>query len=181
MTTTKSRTKADVTFHSDGFREGRPAVNVKVHNGRHPLPIDLMQTSDDGGVTFYTVTTDPEFTWDWIDENLTDEESNAYFEMVCSEAWERLQEAAVEIFGPGVKVYSEGRSGGWAVVHGIKDFESWDAIDLGKWQRFEQAARELADDIPYQFATSVYFNVYEAREVTSDPNQPALFPREDNA
>lgn len=70
---------------------------------------------------------------------------------------------AEECFGPGVKVYSEGRSGGWAIVDGLPPFDSWDAVMVAKWTRFAKWAGEVVDDIPYITMSTVCLNVYEQR------------------
>lgn len=54
--------------------------------------------------------------------------------------WEDVQETAEHYLGE-VKVWQEGRSGGWLVVDGLPEIESWDAIQLSKWARFEKAVR----------------------------------------
>ena len=52
--------------------------------------------------------------------------------------WEDAEATARDIFGDkSLKVYSEGRSGGWLVVEGLPDIEYWDAIMLGKWRSLE--------------------------------------------
>lgn len=161
--------KSDVTFHREGFGEGRPAVNVKVPSGLPKLPLELGQSSDDDGTTWQVSRTDPGFTAEWID-GLGDRDLNGWFEAACESGWEYLQTLAEEVFGPGVKVYSEGRSSGWAIVDGIADFDSWNAVDLSRWLRFEKLAREAADDIPRQMVELIYFNVWETRnDVPPDP------------
>lgn len=160
----KTYRKTDVEFHREGYAgPGVPAVNVKVPFGRTTLPLDLGGYSDDGGVTVHTMRTDPEFTWDWIDEHLTDDDLNFAFEFACMAGWEYLRDEAKEIFGDHVTVYSEGRSSGWAIVNGLKDFDSWDAVDLGRWRRFALIARAYADDIPRQMVEGIYMNEWEHR------------------
>lgn len=61
-----------------------------------------------------------------------------------------------------VQVYSEGRSGGWCVVHGLPEIEEWDAIALGRWARFEKGVKLIADEeYPYQFVWNLAVNVFE--------------------
>lgn len=61
-----------------------------------------------------------------------------------------------------VNVHSAGRSGGWCVVSGLPDIESWDAIALGEWRRFDKFVRSIAhDDYPYRFIWDLHVNVYE--------------------
>jgi hypothetical protein len=63
---------------------------------------------------------------------------------------------------PVAKVYSDGRSGGWLVVHGLPDVETWDAIALGRWAKFNKMIRDLVDEgYPYDFVWHLHVNVYE--------------------
>jgi hypothetical protein len=163
----RTYSKEDVEFHSDGFEPGKPAVNVKVdlYLRRVPLPLDLGSYSDDGGKTFTAVRTDPAFDHDWIEEHITDEQGDSFFQFACEDGWEQLQSAAEEVWGTGVKVYSEGRSGGWAIVDNLPPFDSWDARELGRWRRFERLSRGIADDIPRTIVDMIYANVWQpARE-----------------
>ena len=84
-------------------------------------------------------------------------------------AWEELQDQARETFGAlgyTVKVWSEGRSGGWAVVEGLPSFErdpdgaGWDDDDhaddpwredgelLAAWSEFVRDCRIAVDGYP---------------------------------
>jgi hypothetical protein len=141
--------KQDVKFHSDGYRPSRPAVNVKVHRGIEDVDFKQFHADADEG-----------FTLAWVQEHVSDERLNDAFNWACERGFERLQEAAQAIFGSGVKVWAEGRSGGWAVVEGLPDFDSWDAIALTRWARFEQYAKAEADDVPYAMVDDLCFNVY---------------------
>lgn len=162
------RTKADIEFHSDGFGSWnrKPAVNVKVYKSIDSvkLPLDLGRVSKDGGKTFETVKTDPGFTHEWIENQPV--EYDGYFWSACDSGWDDLQEVVTEIYGKTlygnpVKVFSEGRQGGWAVISGInEDVESWNAVDLAKWRKFAKAARTIADNIPRATLELIYFNEY---------------------
>jgi hypothetical protein len=158
------RSKSDVEFHRDNFGPERPAVNVKIYADwrRVPLPLDFGRVSDDQGKTWTEVRSDPGFTVDWIEAHVSEGAFETFYQLACENGWEYLQTIAEEIYGSGVTVYSEGRSGGWAVVDGIEDdVDSWDAIELGKWRRFAKAAREIADDVPRAALDGLYANVYE--------------------
>ena len=89
----------------------------------------------DGGVTWQDSKTDPRFTVEWVEENTSDVEMGEWFEVACTVGWEQVEELALEIFGRyGVRrrdVRQDGRSGGWCVVEGLSDVESWDAVMLG--------------------------------------------------
>lgn len=108
--------KSDIEFHSEGYgRRNRPAVNVKVYH---------FQTDWKVADTFH------------CSEEIAQQALNFSFESAQSRFWEDAQDRAEEIWGRGVKVYSEGRSGGWLIVDGIgEDVESWDAIAVSQWGR----------------------------------------------
>jgi hypothetical protein len=161
------KSKEDIEFHSDGYRPGNPAVNVKVYDSISSvkLPICLGGSHPAGKPEeFKWHYTEPEFTADWVEEHLTDEEYWDYFNMACELGWEELQNIADDIWQDTwhhPKVYSEGRSGGWAVVHNLPDVESWDAIMLAKWRKFSRIAKATAEYIPEQVMTTIYFNRFE--------------------
>lgn len=166
------RTKADVEFHSEGWaHDPRPAVNVKVRGfweNEIRLPIVLSRVKEKGETKFKDVWTDPGFTVEWIRENLSDDDFNSFFWQTCGDGWEYLNIAAREIWGNHVKVYSEGKHDGWAVVEGInQDVDSWDAAYLSKWRAFAKIARATADDIHRSTVESIYFNCYQTREVAN--------------
>lgn len=157
----KIRTKDDIEFHG-----GKPAVNVKVDTYlRHvKLPICLGGVSTRIGSQITWQYTEPEFTAEWVEENLDYEAIQFYFDNACEEGWQQLQDLADAIwletwYAP--KVWSEGRSGGWAVVDGLPDVEDWNAVMLSKWRRFAKYAREVADDVPTQVMTTIYLNRWE--------------------
>ncbi len=163
------RTKADIEFHSDGYghQHSKPAVNVKVY-----------KSMAEGFREFSKATPDmhPDFTEEWIDENLSDEEVNSYWEFAVERAWEFLEDDAQEIFDTHVKVYSEGRSGGWAIVDGInQDVDSWDAIEFSKWKKFAKYARDHADGIMYDIVDGIYYNKFEDwRDERSESYAPEI-------
>ncbi len=64
------------------------------------------------------------------------------FQFAQERFWEDTQEWAKECFGPGVEVWSAGRSGGWAVVEGLLDLDGWNAIQVGKWAKFAKICRQ---------------------------------------
>jgi len=105
---------------------------------------------------------DPRYTWDWIDEHLSDDEREYWCQWACTHELECATDYARELWGNHVTVHTEGRSGGWAIVDGLnQDVDTWDAIAFSKWQRFERYCAALVDDTLYQYATLIYFNVFE--------------------
>lgn len=138
--------KCDIEYH------GRhPAVNVRVYKWLEDGYRDFLK---------YTEDVEPAFTVDWIHENVPEDVLDRMFWQECGDGWEMIQQDAEEFFGRGVKVYSEGRCGGWAIIDSIRadDVESWDAIALGKWARFSRYAKAAADDVMYRIVDRIYMN-----------------------
>ncbi len=159
--------KEDIEYHYDMGRS-RPAVNVKVYGRIQDvkLPFCTGVMKDVGETEFKEYYSHPEFTHEWIEEHISDDELNNAFDWACQCEWEWLSDEAERIFGPGHKVYSEGRSGGWAVVHPItsSDVESWDAIELNKWKEFSKTAKATAAYIPNRIVEDIYYNYFEEWE-----------------
>lgn len=132
-----------------------PVVNVKVD--AFGLERHIPEVADDTG--------NAGFDDAWWDRNVDDDVLSWAFESACERGWELLQSDAEHIFGPHVKVYSRGRSEGWAYLdpHTVPDFDSWDAVMLAKWAKFCRIARDIADDVPYQMVWIIAVNVYERR------------------
>lgn len=148
----RTYTKEDVTFHSEGFGRSRPAVNIKVRGYWRDVPLPNPE---------YDIT-NPAFSHEWIEENLSEDALADYFWLACESELEYYEGYAQEIFNdPKLKLYTEGRSGGWAVIDGIEDTDEWNAIDLAKWRKFERVGRELADGIPAQMLSLIYINRFE--------------------
>jgi hypothetical protein len=137
--------KSDVTIRRAvyGSDASGPAINVKFYGNfpRHELAA-YFKVADDAPELDKAL----EYAWD----------------TECEQFWESAQDslnfamlgdaAAGELKPSGTKdspytVYSAGRSGGWLVVEGLPDVESWDAVMLGKWARFEKLIRQ---DIEYR-------------------------------
>ena len=132
--------KSEMKFHGVGYGSSIvPAVNVKVDR----FDPDLSEF--------------PGMTREYIQGADSD---GGWFNLACGDGFEWLQEEAIRIFGPGVKVYSEGRNGGWAIVDGLPDFESWDAIQVSRWARFARVARGIADAVPEVMADLIYHNKF---------------------
>jgi len=168
----KLRNKDDIEYHSKGFGSTIPAVNVKVYD-----------SLANGFRKFvkYESPFDPEFTEEWIEENISEETLNREWEFACEQGWEELQELACDIYGDQkiedrsgrhyrYRVYSTGRSGGWAYIDGINhDVDSWDAIEFSKWKRFAERARIIADHVMFSVVWSAYYNHFEiAKEEEHD-------------
>lgn len=127
---TKRYNKDSVEFHNESYRPSYPAVNVKVYS--FPSAYQIIEKTP--------------YLKDLEDqdeaEKLAEHASEIAFETACELFWnEYAQEIANEHFPEHVKVYSQGRSNGWLIVDGLKDFSEWNAIDLRRWQGFENAIK----------------------------------------
>lgn len=162
--TIRKKEDVQITYHN-GVGDRSPMVNVKVYGSVSsvPLPLELDASFPAGRPDLLTTHySDPGFTHEWIEENVSDDEMSEWFYFACESGFEWLQDEASRIFDNyNVTVYSAGRSGGWAVVEGLPEIEEWDAIMLSKWKRFANVAEEVTDDIPRSIVGLIYSNVYE--------------------
>lgn len=167
-----ARNKRIYTREDVETRSGHPCVNVKVYGSTRSVKLPMClcgsRPADQPDTPIVWEYTDPEFTHAWIEEHSNDSQADGAFALACESGWETIHEDAREIFGVHVKVYSEGRSGGWAVVHGLPDIDTWDAIMLGKWRKFERYAKLTASDVPRLMVDDFYFNNFLTREVAID-------------
>ena len=117
---TTGYTKDDVKMHREGYGFTRtPAINVKFYGH-----IDPELVADRLGCSLPRAETCLQYAGETLAE-------------MAEDFWDDI---ARDIFGDEslkVKVYSEGRSGGWLIVKGLPDIEYWDAIMLGKWRSLE--------------------------------------------
>ena len=143
--------------------QGLPMINVK-----HHFWWDAICARYRGEGKPHECSDDEDF-WDWAD-NLAEEASRGYNEshpFYAAEywaregGWETATEDAKEIFDDHVQVYSEGRSGGWLVVHGIGTPDEWDTEDMARWEQYEQYVKATVDGLDYDFVGLLYINFYE--------------------
>jgi hypothetical protein len=112
--------KSDVTVR---YERGvyRPAINVKVYK----LGLDAGTLADERKCARATAEQALQFAFDSQQQQF----------------WEQIEETAREIFGSHIRVFSDGRSSGWLVLHNLPDVETWDAVALGKFAKFEKLVR----------------------------------------
>ena len=122
--------KSDVETRYNYGQGHIPCINVKLYRGRDSTPeMDVDDIAEHFGCDRDTAERAAEY---------CDESAREQF-------WEEIPDTAKEIF-PGCEVYSDGRSGGWLVVHNLPDVESWNAVTLGKWAKL---CRIVRDEIKY--------------------------------
>ena len=139
--------KEDVKLHNDGGTGGPyyPAVNVKVYGG-FPSEDEIAARF---GCSLETARKAGEWAYDSHQEQF----------------WRDAEDDAINCFGNGVKVYSAGRMGGWAIVEGLPPVEAWDAVLLAKWRRFE---KWLHENIDYLCSKAAVYETIEANEWAID-------------
>ena len=144
-----SYTKDDVEMHREGYGYTRtPAINVKFYGYIDPDKVaDRLGCSPERAETClqYAGTT------------------------LADMFWDDAEDIARDIFGDkSLKVYSEGRSGGWLVVKGLPDIEYWDAIILGKWRSLEV---RLQNEVKYIGKFDHVIDLIEANEWHVEPEE----------
>lgn len=162
---TGNRWAHGLTFHGDGLRESHAAVNVKCRHSLRAIELDAQEAAKDMG----SVGAAERIAW-WA--ALDDETRQTWWDCACQDGWERLTERARELWGPSATVYSEGRSGGWAVPEpngrgGFtrEDVEEWRREDRRKWDRFESTCAAVVAEIPYQAAMLAFItNAWEVEQ-----------------
>jgi hypothetical protein len=123
--------RTDVRTHADScYHPRHPAVNVKAHDFGGPGLLDAIRAK---------------FA---CPESVAEQAAEMAHECSCREFWgiDADDQDAGRILGHAVKVYQEGRSGGWLVVYGLPAIDTWNAVQLAKWQRFENTINAAVRD-----------------------------------
>lgn len=132
-------------FRELDTRSGRFSVSVKCYKGPEDLtPEGYAELRAELGLEGKELDGLP-FGREWIARRFKDGSSSELYtgpvQFAAEEAWEIASEEVSELFGKSVRVYSEGRSGGHAVLHGI------DAADvLQDAERFAEL-EEVRDEL----------------------------------
>lgn len=151
--------KSDISFH-----DGRPAVNVKVHFPRSFYDGTMArETESEYGLPGFAA---------WWDAHADDESFGWLFDAACEGERETFAEwensgnldyaPAFPDYSGRLKMYQDGRSGGWLVVEGLPDVESWDAVMVSRWARFARVARSFAQAVPATMMSIAAMNPYAA-------------------
>lgn len=146
----------ETSYHQGNAFRGIPMINVKWH----PWMRDVIAKyrNDD-----HEFSGDEPF-WSWV-EQIAHEYDHEGLELADQLArdcgWNYAQEEATEHFGPRAKVYSEGRSGGWLVVHGLGSAHDWDYEDAKAWDEYRTCVRDIVANLDYDFVWHLYVNYWE--------------------
>lgn len=152
--------KSDIDTHYDHGRS-LPAFNVKVYatcddatakrvatdNGYDPTQfMEWLRTAYASDTGYEEDWECPEWAWN----------------SACEGESEYFQEWLPELLGrDDIKSWHEGRQGGWLVVDGLPDIDSWDAIMVNRWGKAERIAKEIASHIPYHALSLLVLNEYD--------------------
>lgn len=140
--------KTDIETHWD-HGLSHPAVNIKVdlwHLGEF--------IRDVGGADFLAW-------WESLEEGVQEDMVEAVRYWATEDGFEQAKELASDIFSQSVEIWQKGRSGGWLVVQGLPDIDTWDAIMVSRWGRFHKAVSAIVNDFPYTVAGLIHANLYE--------------------
>lgn len=89
--------------------------------------------------------------------------------------WDRVREAdELAYYFPdhNAKVHQAGRSGGWLVVSGLPDVETWNAIMLNRWAVFE---RDMRNEVKYLCSPAAVIEAIEVNRWAEDGAQQYNF------
>ncbi len=86
------------------------------------------------------------------------------FNSTCEMFWEQIGDTAEYHFGD-VNIWSAGRSGSWLVVEGLPNIDSWDAVQLAKWRKFE---REVKAEVKHITSFEAFADAIEANDWHKD-------------
>jgi hypothetical protein len=121
--------REDIETHSTHmYGQHYPAINVKMYRGKDTCPPDVGDVVTKFGCSKATAERALQFAIDAAQEGF----------------WEDVKSFANDVFLNYLrtpKVYSAGRSGGWLVVCGLLNIEQWNAVNLGKWAKFEKGVK----------------------------------------
>jgi hypothetical protein len=146
------------SYHQD--YEGKPMVNVKVQS--FDLPdgdaFDDLVDGEFADLDPKLARLDRAELRAQVDRFL--QQDGSIFDVVCEGSYEYAEHHAQTTYFPdySVRVWSAGRSGGWAVVEGLPDVDTWGPDLLTKWSEFETFCHELVADVPRGMAWHVLAN-----------------------
>lgn len=140
--------KSDVETHNDRMYGNQyPAVNVKIYRQNSSPPMSHEVAEKFG-----------------CSEKQAEKALEFWFNMAQESFWENITDAIKEVYEKwhySIEVYSAGRSGGWLIVKGLPEIETWDAAMLGKWGRVCKICR---DAIRYHCSKEAVFEDIDANE-----------------
>lgn len=189
MSGRRGYSRADVTTYHPGYGWGErlPAVNIKRHLWESGETGDFPTALLEGVARGRGYDPDPFAAWwrsqgDDAIENLIDGADGYGFRYFALESeleylaeWCNSAERSDALFPDhAVTLETEGRSGGWLVVRGLPDLDTWDAVMLSRWRRFERIVRHMVDDFAATVAGLVCINTYESELAEAEAERRRL-------
>lgn len=147
------------SYHREGTQP--PMVNVKVHDTE--LPKDGAFTElvgeFDGELDARLAALRPSELRTLITQFIEQDHADTIFWTVCEDSFELAKDDATTFFPDHPVVISrEGRNGGWLVVDGLPNVDTWGPDLLTAWVGFEAACQAQVADIPRAMAWHVLAN-----------------------
>jgi hypothetical protein len=132
------------------YQQAHPAVNVKTYS--------IGWTAEKIAEYFKCSDRTAENASEWV------------WESACEEFW-RYWGTDVDLTSyfpdhTGLEVFSEGRSSGWLVVHGLPELEDWDTALAAHWANF---AEDVMSDVKYRRTWDYARETIEANGWAVDP------------
>jgi hypothetical protein len=154
-------TRDDVERSYHQGHNGEPMVNVKVQNFDLPKGDAFAELlAEFEGEMDPRLMALPHDELRELIEGFIEKDWSTFFGMACERGYEEAEEDAKYNCFPDrkVKVWSAGRSGGWLVVEGLPDVDSWDVKLLTAWSQFSAFCKDAVADVPRAMAWHVLAN-----------------------
>lgn len=159
-----ARDDVQTSYH----RSGRlPMVNVKVHDTDLPsgdafaslLAEFGFEGEREDGIDSRLAALSPD-ELRYLIEQYLEQDDGTIFNIACENGFEQAEDDATSNCFPdyNVKLWTEGRQGGWLVVDGLPPVESWGPDLLRAWSDFEVGCKGLVANIPWLMAWHVLAN-----------------------
>jgi hypothetical protein len=153
------RDDVERSYHQ-GHHRGEPMVDIKVHDTDLPTGAAFADLLSEFELDPLLAALPQGELRDLIQQFIAKDDDNAIFNMACESNFEVAENDAKWNFFPeySVKIWTAGRQGGWLVVEGLPDVDSWDAKLLTAWSQFETSCQGLVADVPRAMAWHVLAN-----------------------
>ena len=111
-----------------------PTVNVKTYRQAYSWPMTSAIAARLG-----------------VSDALAEQASQYAYDSAQEAFWENWKDAdeLAQYFAEPVEVWQDGRSGGWLIVDGLPELDSWNAVRVAKWAKFQ---RDVHADIAHRCA-----------------------------
>jgi hypothetical protein len=153
------RDDVERSYHRSNDRP--PMVNIKVQSFEIPEGDAFTELLNEFTLEPKLAALDPVELRERVERHLEKfDDTGEIFQVICEDHYELAKDDASEHFFPdyNIQVSTEGRSGGWLVVEGLPDVDTWGAKLLQTWKEFVDFCNTLVADIPRSMAWDVLAN-----------------------